>query len=150
MKKIIKRIALAVLMVPVAACSDDFLTLVPKDVLTDANFFLSESDAQAALIGVYDMLQREQTFTNVRDAADIEWAITGDMYEMDGSSNRIELHSLNLPSSNTILLDVYQGAYQGIGRANMVIGRVGKMENLDAIKKDLILAQAKFLRGLFY
>jgi hypothetical protein len=150
MKTVLKRLVIALLLVPAASCSDDFLTLVPKDVLTDANFFVSESDAQAALIGVYDMLQREQTFTNVRDAADIEWAITGDMYEMDGSANRIELHSLNLPSSNTILLDVYQGAYQGIGRANIVISRVGQMENLDASTRDLILAQAKFLRALFY
>lgn len=150
MKTLIKRLVIAVLMVPVASCSDDFLTLAPKDVLTDANFFLTESDAQAALIGVYDMLQREQTFSNVRDAADIEWAISGDMYEMDGSANRIELHSLNLPSSNTILLDVYQGAYQGIGRANIVLNRVDKMENLDATTRDLILAQARFLRGLFY
>ena len=62
-------------MLTATACSDSFLTLTPKDVLTDANFFLTESDAQAALIGTYAVLQREETFTNVRDAADIEWAM---------------------------------------------------------------------------
>ncbi len=132
------------------SCGDDFLTLTPKDLLTDVTFFLTESDAQAALAGVYSVLQREETFSNIRDAADIEWAISGDLYEMDGAVARIELHSLSLPPSNTHIRNAYQGAYQGIGRANVVIGRVGEMKNIDERVKSLILAQAKFLRGLFY
>ncbi|GAB3249156.1 RagB/SusD family nutrient uptake outer membrane protein [Larkinella harenae] len=150
MRKYINQLVLVGLLLTATACSDSFLTLTPKDVLTDANFFLTESDAQAALIGTYAVLQREETFANVRDAADIEWAMSGDMYEMDGSANRIELHSLNLPSSNTIIRDVYQAAYLGIGRANLVIDGVNKMTGLSAEKKTLILGQAKFLRALFY
>ncbi|KQS33875.1 RagB/SusD family nutrient uptake outer membrane protein [Dyadobacter sp. Leaf189] len=150
MNKYIKYIGTFLVATTLASCGDQFLTLTPKDVLTDANFFITESDAQASLTGIYAILQREETFSNVRDAADIEWAMAGDMYEMDGSANRIELHSLSLPSNNTILRDVYQGAYQGIGRANIVIGRVSAMTNLDPAKQASIVAQAKFLRSLFY
>lgn len=150
MKKFIKHLGIFAASFAMVSCGDSFLTLTPQDILTDANFFVTESDAQASLTGIYAILQREETFSNVRDAADIEWAIAGDMYEMDGSANRIELHSLSLPSNNTILRDVYQGAYQGIGRANIVIGRVGKMENIDPTAKASIIAQAKFLRSLFY
>ncbi|KAA0992748.1 RagB/SusD family nutrient uptake outer membrane protein [Dyadobacter aurulentus] len=150
MRQIIKYICVFVATFSLVSCGDSFLTLKPQDILTDANFFLTESDAQAALTGIYAILQREETFSNVRDAADIEWAMAGDMYEMDGSANRIELHSLSLPSNNTILRDVYSGAYQGVGRANIVINRVGKMENLDPAVKAGIIAQAKFLRSLFY
>ena len=150
MKKYIKYIGIFVASLAMVSCGDSFLTLKPQDILTDANFFVTESDAQASLTGIYAILQREETFSNVRDAADIEWAMAGDMYEMDGSANRIELHSLSLPANNTILRDVYQGAYQGIGRANTVIGRVSKMEKIDATAKASIVAQAKFLRSLFY
>ncbi|MGM9507941.1 RagB/SusD family nutrient uptake outer membrane protein [Larkinella sp. GY13] len=150
MRKYINYLALTGFLLTATACSDSFLTLTPKDVLTDANFFLTESDAQAALIGTYAVLQREETFTNVRDAADIEWAMSGDMYEMDGSANRIELHSLNLPSSNTIIRDVYQAAYQGIGRANLVIDGATKMSGINPANQALILGQARFLRALFY
>ena len=150
MKKYIQYIGMFFATATMVSCGDKFLTLTPMDVLTDANFFLTESDAQASLTGIYAVLQREETFSNVRDAADIEWAMAGDMYEMDGSANRIELHSLSLPSNNTILRDVYQGAYQGIGRANIVIDRVAKMENVNAETKASIIAQAKFLRSLFY
>lgn len=150
MKSYIKYLAVVALSTTMAACTEDFLTLTPKDLLTEANFFLSESDAQAALNGVYSVLQREETFSNVRDAADIEWSISGDLYEMDGAVARIELHSLSLPPTNTHIRNAYDGAYQGIGRANIVIGRVGQMNNLDENTKALIIGQAKFLRGLFY
>lgn len=150
MKSYIKYLAVIALSTTLAACSEDFLTLTPKDLLTDANFFLTESDAQAALNGVYSVLQREETFSNVRDAADIEWSMSGDLYEMDGAVARIELHSLSLPASNTHIRNAYQGAYQGIGRANIVIDHVEQMKNLDENTKSLIIAQAKFLRGLFY
>lgn len=133
----------------ITGCTKDFLTLQPRDTLTSDNFFITENDAQAALIGVYNILERETGFSNVRDAADIEWSISGDMEEEDGSANRVELQTLNFPASNTILRDVYEAAYLGIGRANIVIGRVAKMDLPDNVKNGIV-AQALFLRGLFY
>lgn len=132
------------------ACSDSFLSLSPTDTLVEDKFFANISDAEAALVGVYGSLQKEEAFSNVRDAADIEWAISGDMYEMDRSANRIELHSLVFPATNTILRDVYTAAYIGIGRANMVISKVSGMKDVDEKSKSKIIAQAKFIRALFY
>src|SRR5690606_26373958 len=117
---------------------------------TDLNFFQTESDAQQALTGVYGQLQPNETFGVSIDAADIEWAMSGDLYEMDGSAARIEIHSLALPASNTKIRDLYMQTYVGVSRANFTISRVGKMENLDPEKKAQIIAQAKFLRGIFY
>ena len=133
-----------------SACGDDFLTLNPRDRLTDENFFLTEADAQSALIGVYGQLQPNETFGVSIDAADIEWAMSGDLYEMDGAAARIEIHSLNLPASNTKIRDVYQQAYQGVSRANFAIDGVSQMEDIDADLQAVILAQAKFLRGIYY
>lgn len=133
-----------------SACGNDFLTLTPRDRLTDENFFLTQTDAESALIGVYGQLQPNETFGVSIDAADIEWAMSGDLYEMDGSAARIEIHTLNLPASNTKIRDVYQQAYLGVSRANFTIDGVAQMEDLDPDVKALILAQAKFLRGIFY
>ncbi len=148
--KIIRNIVLFALIGSATACSDDFLTLAPTDILVEDKFFSSISDAEAALVGVYSSLQKEETFSNVRDAADIEWAISGDMYEMDGSASRIELHSLAFPSSNTILRDVYTAAYLGISRANTVIAKVSAMSEGDETARKQIVAQAKFIRALYY
>lgn len=133
-----------------SSCTKDFLTLTPKDQLTDANFFQTEKDAQAALTGVYGQLQPNETYGVSIDAADIEWAMSGDLYEMDGSAARIEIHSLNLPASNTKIRDLYSQTYIGVSRANLTISSVSKMEGLNEDAKAKIVAQAKFLRAIFY
>ncbi len=150
MMKQVKNIVLFALLSTATACSDSFLSLSPTDTLVEDKFFVNISDAEAALVGVYGTLQKEEAFSNVRDAADIEWAISGDMYEMDRSANRIELHSLVFPSTNTILKDMYTAAYIGIGRANMVIAKVSAMKDVDEKSQKQIIAQAKFIRALFY
>jgi hypothetical protein len=96
------------------------------------------------------MLQSEASFGNVRDAAYVEWSMSGDMYPMDGSSLMLDVSSLRLPATSGVFSGLYSEAYLGIGSANYTIGRVGQMENLDAGVKSLIIGQAKFLRGLFY
>ncbi|MGO3654394.1 MAG: RagB/SusD family nutrient uptake outer membrane protein [Sphingobacterium sp.] len=150
MKHLNKYILLVSSVILLSACGNDFLTLTPRDRLTDQNFFLTETDAQSALIGVYGQLQPNETFGVSIDAADIEWAMSGDLYEMDGSAARIEIHTLNLPASNTKIRDVYQQAYQGVSRANFTIDGVSQMDDLEADLKAVILAQAKFLRGIYY
>ncbi len=150
MKKIFNYAVLIMGITMITSCTKDFLTLTPKDILTDANFFKTESDAQGALTGVYGQLQPNETYGVSIDAADIEWAMSGDLYEMDGSAARIELHTLSLPASNTKIRDVYSQTYLGVSRANFTISRVGKMANLNEDVKTKILAQAKFLRAIFY
>ena len=55
MKKLINAILVIVL---VSACSDDFLEEVPKDRLTEANFYNTREDAIAAVYAIYDPLRR--------------------------------------------------------------------------------------------
>lgn len=138
------------LMIAAISCTDKYLSVVPTDVLTDANFFRTESDAQSALIGVYGQLQPEATFGNLIDAANLDWTMSGDLYEQDQNTPRVELEMLTLPASNIYINQLYSGLYQGVSRGNFVIDRVGKMDNLAPQVKAVILAQAKFLRGIFY
>jgi starch-binding outer membrane protein, SusD/RagB family len=133
-----------------AACGKKYLDLQPTDVLTNANFFKTESDAQSALIGVYAQLQPEATFGNLIDAANMDWTMSGDLYEQDQNTPRVQLEMLSLPADNTYTTQMYAGLYQGVSRANTVIDRVTAMEGLSATARESILAQAKFLRGIYY
>jgi hypothetical protein len=76
--------------------------------------------------------------------------MSGDLYEQDQNTPRVELEMLTLPANNIYINQLYSGLFQGISRANFVIERVGKMEGLAPQTKAVILAQAKFLRGIFY
>lgn len=149
MQSFIKSVAV-ILIITMASCSDKYLSVVPTDVLTDANFFKTEADAQSALIGVYGQLQPEATFGNLIDAANLDWTMSGDLYEQDQNTPRVELEMLTLPANNFYIPQLYSGLFLGVSRANYVIERVGKMDNLSSQTKAVILAQAKYLRGIYY
>ncbi|HTE24634.1 RagB/SusD family nutrient uptake outer membrane protein [Flavitalea sp.] len=148
--KLVTRYIPVLLVIFIASCGKKYLDLQPTDVLTNANFFKTESDAQSALIGVYAQLQPEATFGNLIDAANMDWTMSGDLYEQDQNTPRVQLEMLSLPADNTYTTQLYAGLYQGISRANVVIDRVGEMENLAAQAKASIIAQAKYLRGIYY
>ncbi|GAB4044166.1 RagB/SusD family nutrient uptake outer membrane protein [Spirosoma jeollabukense] len=148
--KIIPSLIVIILVILTTACGDKFLSVIPTDVLTDANFFKTEADAQSALIGAYGQLQPEATFGNLIDAANLDWTMSGDLYEQDQNTPRVELEMLSLPANNLYIGQLYSGLFQGVSRANFVIERVSKMDNLSPQVKESILAQAKFLRGIFY
>ncbi|MDQ0106812.1 tetratricopeptide (TPR) repeat protein [Chitinophaga terrae (ex Kim and Jung 2007)] len=132
------------------SCTSKFLTVTPKDELTDANFFLTGADAEAALVGAYGQLQEESTFGNVVDAANLDWTMSGDLYEQDQNTPRVQLEMLSLPANNLYIGQMYTGLYRGVARANFVIGRVAKMTGIDAIQQGRIIAEAKFLRAIYY
>ncbi|KAA2242675.1 RagB/SusD family nutrient uptake outer membrane protein [Chitinophaga agrisoli] len=141
---------IVLLLIAMASCTSDFLTVTPKDVLTDANFFVTAADAESALIGAYGQLQEESTFGNVVDAANLDWTMSGDLYEQDQNTPRVELEMLSLPANNLYIEQMYTGLYRGVARANFVISRTGKMTGIDAAEQALIVAQAKFLRAIYY
>ena len=148
--KLFARCALFLALGTLASCSDKFLEQTPTDVLTNANFFRTESDAQSALIGAYAILQSESTYGNVVDAANLDWTMSGDLYEQDQNTPRVQLEMLSLPADNLYIGQMYSALFQGVSRTNFVITRVGQMTNLAPQTKAVILAQAKFLRALFY
>ncbi len=151
MKQIIQYTTVVMLvMLASTSCSDKYLNLTPTDVLTDANFFRTESDAQSALIGAYAQLQSESTYGNVVDAANLDWTMSGDLYEQDQNTPRVQLEMLSLPADNLYIGQLYSALYLGVGRTNFVIGRVGQMTTLAPQTKAVIVAQAKFLRALYY
>jgi len=148
--KLFYKSIVVVVMITMASCKDEFLSQTPTDVLTDANFFRTESDAQSALTGVYAQLQSESTYGNVVDAANLDWTMSGDLYEQDQNTPRVQLEMLSLPADNLYIGQMYTALFQGVSRANVVIERVGQMNTLAPQVKSLILAQAKFLRALYY
>ena len=138
-----------------SSCSDDFLSLAPEDKLTAGNYPMTEADAQSALLGAYAQLQTQNgygTFAGYTAAANMEWTMSGDLYEQDQNTPRVQLELLDLPPNNTYISNIYNALYKGVGQINYVINEVSKMDGnqIGGTEQSLIVAQAKFLRGLFY
>jgi len=148
MKKVIKILLTAtVIIATTVACGDEFLELDPVDQVTEAGFFRTEGDADAALASAYDMLQKYGGFEN-EFLTKLEWLPVGDM-QMEESPADQALESLEWDVDNGRFSGVWSRHYTGIARANTVIQRIDGVDATDEAK-TLISAQAKFLRALFY
>jgi len=148
MRKIIRIVCVvSILTVIIYACGEEFLSLEPQGSLTEENFFVTEKDAQAALAAAYDALQKYGGYEN-EYVTKLEWLPIGDMRMEESPADR-EIEALVFNPNNDRFNAVWSVHYQGIARANSVIGRVPDME-IDEEVKGQVVGQAQFLRALFY
>jgi len=152
MKKI-RYIIIAVLLVGfVNSCSDDFIEVANKEVLTESSFWQTEDHAMQALTATYAAMQ---------SASGSKWAFFEEMYTSmayradDVENNTGESYGRALASfTNTTEesgpYNIWQASYAGIGRANQILQQVPNMEALTDEDKKGIVAEAKFLRAYYY
>jgi len=132
----------------------DFLDKEVLGLSTEENFYDTRYKLQAALNATYDVLQ-----TGV--FMECEWrfgeACADDVIGADEglASQMGQLVHFRFTTSNTWIQDRYSINYIGIHRANQVIANAHRVQIVDdeyttyrGIRE--ILAQAKFLRALFY
>ena len=148
MKKLVIPCLIAVLFATLFAVQGckKFLDVDPAYTQDAENYFNTPADYEMALIGAYDLLQActinsvwlgeiasDNTIAGGESVNDTEGLHQIDMMTHGGVSN--ELRS------------VFRWNYAGISRANFILEHKDK---IDFSGKDLILAEAKFLRALYY
>jgi len=148
---------LAGLSLVAAGCSDKNLTEVPAAFVSPENFYKNEGDAQAALTSAYaTFMDEESPLSNADYVGRNLWmlveypteVVTSRLSAANERSMIGDFHT-QFSSSHAYLQTVWEAAYFGINRANTVIGRVPAVQ-MDATRRDQIVAQAKFLRAVHY
>ncbi|MEJ6982217.1 RagB/SusD family nutrient uptake outer membrane protein [Pedobacter sp. P351] len=136
---------------------EKFLDQKPGNSLTREDFFKTEADANAAIIGVYDALQLNvDEFLNWGESrADLVTAVTP-----TGTDATAITNALNLTDLYDHLFDItkpvltWDHVYLMIARANTVIEAVPEIPSLDQRftqqESDAIVGEALFLRALGY
>lgn len=147
MKKITLTLTLLLTLLASNSCTDAFLDTKPTDRLSDDSFWLTPEDATAGVNAVYQIMSRGN---NARSGW-IDWipVVTNDVLYVDSNPLNDLIQRFVWTSDNPRFNEVWSGSYQGITAANTVISRVSKMPIADDVKAPLI-AQAKFLRAVFY
>ena len=140
------------------ACQDkSFLTEKPADFVSPNNFYQTANDANSALTAAY------ATFVDLPSPIGNSNYFGRDLfmlieYPTEVSTSRLSAanersmigdYHTQFSSSHSYLPAVWEAAYFGINRANAVIDRVPAI-NMDAVQRDQIVAQAKFLRAMHY
>jgi starch-binding outer membrane protein, SusD/RagB family len=96
-----------------AACSKDFITIQPKGQFLTQNYYTNRDQAYSGLVAVYDLLRKnaggfENMITMMNAGSDDNYAGGGgasDGAGIQGFSN----YTLNLPAFGAIITRVYSG-----------------------------------------
>lgn len=137
------------LILTVAFGCSDFIEENPGNFIAPSNFYKSDTDVEAALIGVYDMLGTDFMYGHqgvwvIGDVTtDVATASPQASFFAFGFSN------FTFDSANPVLDGLYQDSYVLINRANAVIENT-ENTGIEQGVKDAVIGQAKFLRALTY
>ncbi len=126
------------------ACTDDFVDVKPI-VENSEDYFNSEADYQAALVGAYDLLQ--STYLNVmlgEIASDNTLAGGESATDVVGIQ---EVDDMIHTPVNEQLRSIWSWMFAGVNRANYILEFQNKT---DFNGKNQVLAQARFLRAYYY
>ncbi|MBY0243818.1 MAG: RagB/SusD family nutrient uptake outer membrane protein [Sphingobacteriaceae bacterium] len=134
----------------ISSCTKDFLNVEPKGTALESNYYRNEGEAYTGLVAIYDkLLIRSGVFDNTtcffNSGSDDHYAGGG------GATDGIGLQTFDNYSitSTTISRSLWNGPYEGINRANILLQKLPAVP-MDAAKKARFTAEAKALRGYYY
>lgn len=141
----------------VASCGEDFLTKSPKAQFSTVALE-TPSGVEGILIGAYGMVDgigldgqapwendiHSWVFGGIASDNALKGTDAGDQPEQ----SFIEAYDFN--SFNNHIKNKWRGLYKGIARCNDAIVTANKTEGFDGDRKEQIIAEATFLRGLFH
>lgn len=134
----------AVLLMGLGGC-EKFLDVNPLYTQDAENFFEKPEDFERALIGAYDLLQG--SFINIwigEIASDNAIAGGESVTDTEGLH---EIENMSHDAVNNELRNVFKWNYAGVARANYILENKDK---IDFAGKDVIIAEAQFLRAFYY
>ncbi|MDB5250179.1 MAG: RagB/SusD protein [Segetibacter sp.] len=147
MNKILIVISIIVLLV-FSSCKRNFDEPNPNSPTT-ASFWNSQLDAVKGVNAVYSTLKRQASVYS-------RWMFYHRVLRSDegfGSGGDIGLNNLmsfvQTDYNNALTAETWQNLYVGVFRANQAIANIPNI-NMDAALRKRLVAEAKFLRGLFY
>lgn len=127
----------------------DFLEETPGNDLVTTAFFTSDGDVRAAVNGVYGQLQSSRIYdftVSMLTGVESDESQKGTF----GGSDISEIDQGAFNSGGAPYLDWWQGNYAGINGANLVLKYGPNVPFRDRVVGGRLLAEAKFLRALFY
>lgn len=139
----IKYLFLGVLFLNFLGCSD-ILEEVPVSQPSVENSFNTESDAKAAIVGVYNSLHLEGVYGKSQTL------FTTDEHN---AGSKVPLSGLNLYSFTAdnveVILPIWRDHYEGINRANLAISKIPSID-MNVGERNTLVAEAKFIKALLY
>ncbi len=145
-------LALAAAAAGPAACNDDaFLTEQPYDFIGPTNFYQNQTDAVAAVNGVYAGLQHTSgdNYYGRNFVMLSEFLTEMQTPYLSATNERSLVDNYTFTPGHAYIYSTWTSAYAVINRANAVVARVPAIA-MDTTLRRRLVGEAKFLRALNY
>jgi hypothetical protein len=148
--KYLNALVLAFFLLLCSSCEED-LIVEPNDVFNEIDFLNNPNNAIILVNGVYNKQQDYEMYS-------FSWigvtSITSDNADKgsslsDTGADKHKMDNLTFDATDISFREIWQGRFEGIGRANNTLFYLEQLEIQETLKKRLI-AETKFLRALFY
>ncbi|MGI9545155.1 MAG: RagB/SusD family nutrient uptake outer membrane protein [Cyclobacteriaceae bacterium] len=144
--KIYNKIIVAIFLLVVSGCDEDFLDLTDPNAITTGSFWSSPADVESAIVTLYP------TFNSLWDGAPESSNLRSDavaLAAVDFAQFNQFYTFVNTPV-NGVSDGFWFDAYTLIFRVNTILQEMENIEFTDAAQKDLLTAEALFFRGAAY
>ena len=144
-----KKIALLIgVAIQLTAC-ESFLDTTPTDFMTPTNFYRSQSQLTAALMGIYSPLLNWETYGFAIPG--LQQCVTDEGYYNNTAVVPQNDVGLNIQAyTSQVPNNFWKQCYVGIERANQLIAHIGNAQNTDTTFIKAVYNEAKFLRGYYH
>lgn len=152
MKKIYNSFKIIILLLTISlsqSCSK-FLDLSPTSTLSTGNAFNSAQDLNNAIAGAYRTFYTEYYQWDYILLGDVR---SDNAYNANSDAPIDDYDRLTIKTGSDRMIRNWCDLYQGIGRCNIIIGKLNEINDPELDKNDLrkkILGQASFLRAYHY
>lgn len=143
------------IMVFITGCSDEFLTREPQGSFSEGDVATADG-VEGLLIGAYNMVPggglTGQTWHNDIHSWVFNIASDDALKGTDAGDQPEQsfIEAYDFQSFNRHIRDKWRGLYKGVAAANITITTLPLVEDMDAARAEQIVAEARFLRGLFH
>ncbi len=130
----------------IQSCKDFLKEELVSDV--SAVYYTTAAGLEDAVDGAYSYMK--YVYSNER--AYTLTVFGTDVYTngADGSHKGFNWYDATLRADNGVLREMWEYLYKGVNQANAVIGRAPAVKDMDDATKKVRVAEAKFLRALYY
>lgn len=132
-------------------CNESLLDIYPKNKFTEDIFWKTEVQADAGLAACYQNLRETGIYGGGSWATPLwEEAATPNASDYNSSSGFFHIGNGTHDASNCAIINTrWKHCYQGIGRCNTLLDKIGDTPVKEA-KKAQMIAETKFLRAIYY
>lgn len=132
---------------------NDFLTEEPASIISEDQYYKTETDALTAINAVYFFLNTARVQSPYNTLLNTGMNMGSDDEDPGPGATNPDVRSLAVQShssSNLRVYELWQQHYAAIRKANVVLNKIPDITFAVPATKDRILGEAKFLRALFY